>query len=118
MRPLVSKSIKGFRRNTKAYSSKPEAHSSHAKNGCYIKELTLPSDDPEKYQRLVNIPSARSLADLDAARMQTKSEAEMPWAPEHISPVFARAELSASREIPRNYDETSPKSPYLIPASG
>lgn len=104
MRPLVSSGVAELRRSKSLCSSDPYSKSTDRKPTTYIKEIGIPSDDPEKYQMLVNMPSIRSLAEMEAARTRVKGEAEVPFSPEEVSPTFARAELSASREIPRNYD--------------
>ena len=103
LRPLVSRSVTGLRIH-EGRGADSFAKSSDPKDTSYIKEIAVPVGNSEKYQMLVNMPSIQSLAEMEAARTRDKGESTLPYSPEEVSPIFARAELSASREIPRSYD--------------
>ena len=102
VRPLVAACVGSLRRSKKPYRSNTDTKLANAKKSSYKKELTVPSDD---YQMLINVRTPRHLGDIGVGRTQTVIEAGAPVALAEPSPVFARAELSASREIPWNYND-------------
>ncbi|KAI9711780.1 MAG: hypothetical protein M1820_001925 [Bogoriella megaspora] len=108
MRPLVSASVNAIRSRETGSDSQLKGPMSNEKGNIYIKELVVAPNMSDRYQKLVNVASAPPAPGEEGGTGRGYRDAV--YVSPEVPAMWARAELSASREIkrlPRDF-ETEP----------